>query len=156
MRALAPLLIGLALLSGCASFGERGPAESPQTEALRQTLVLEALGQIGRPYRYGGSTPEGFDCSGLVQYVYAQAGIALPRTTGEHRVGRRINLEDAQPGDLLFYRFSGGRKIDHVALYLGDGQALHAPARGRTVIVAGVAERYWMERMAGAVRVLGR
>jgi cell wall-associated NlpC family hydrolase len=157
MRALAPLLIGLALLSGCASFGERGPAESPQTEALRQTLVLEALGQIGRPYRYGGSTPEGFDCSGLVQYVYAQAGIALPRTTGEqYRVGRRINLEDAQPGDLLFYRFSGGRKIDHVAPYLGDGQALHAPARGRTVIVAGVAERYWMERMAGAVRVLGR
>lgn len=157
MHVKALLLISLSLLSGCVSFGARSPAESPETQALRQNLVLEALGQIGRPYRYGGATPEGFDCSGLVQYVYAQAGIALPRTTREqYRAGRRIDLDEAEPGDLLFYRFGGGRKIDHVALYLGDGQALHAPARGRTVIVAGVAERYWMQRMAGAIRVLGR
>lgn len=155
MRALASLLIGLALLSGCASFSQHPPRESPQTEALRQTLVLEGLGQIGRPYRFGGTTPEGFDCSGLVQYVYAQAGIVLPRTTGEqYHAGRRIALQEAQPGDLLFYRFSSRRRIDHVALYLGDGQALHAPARGRTVIVAGVDEPYWMQRLVGAVRVL--
>ncbi|WP_245732512.1 C40 family peptidase [Solimonas aquatica] len=139
----------LALLGACGSL----PAD-PQNEATRRSLVLEALGQVGRPYRYGGATPEGFDCSGLVQYVYAQSGLSLPRTTREqHAYGRAIKLEDAEPGDLLFYSFSG-RGIDHVAMYLGDQQAVHAPANGRSVIVASVQLRYWQEHFVDAVRVL--
>lgn len=143
------LLLVLALLGACASL----PAD-PQNEATRRSLVLEALGQVGRPYRYGGATPEGFDCSGLVQYVYAQSGLSLPRTTREqHAYGRAIKLEDAEPGDLLFYSFSG-RGIDHVAMYLGDQQAVHAPANGRSVIVASVQLRYWQQHFVDAVRVL--
>lgn len=137
----------LALLAACGG-GVRGDP------ALRHQLVLEALGQVGRPYRYGGTTVEGFDCSGLVQYVYASAGIKLPRTAREqHEVGDTIDLDEAEPGDLLFYSFQG-RRIDHVAIYLGDDQAVHAPANGRQVIVASVHLPYWQKHFVDAVRVL--
>lgn len=144
----AGLLAGLALLAACS-----GLAPDPENAEKRRDLVLEALGQVGRPYRYGGTTPEGFDCSGLTQYVYRQIGIQLPRSSrDQHGVGRTIKLSQAEPGDLLFYSFSG-RGIDHVAIYLGDDQAVHAPASGRAVIVASVQLPYWQERFVDAVRV---
>jgi cell wall-associated NlpC family hydrolase len=146
--ALAFALLGL--LSGCAGRYQ----STPEGQALRRAIVLDALGQIGRPYRYGGTTPEGFDCSGLVQYVYGLQGLQLPRTArDQHAHGDSIDLDEAEPGDLLFYRF-GRRGIDHVAIYLGDGQAVHAPASGRQVIVAPVAQRWWMDRYVDAVRVI--
>jgi murein DD-endopeptidase len=121
---------------------------------LRHLVVLEALGQVGRPYRHGGTSPAGFDCSGLVHYVYREAGISLPRTTVEqYKSGQRVRLRDLQPGDLLFYRFDR-RPVDHVAIYLGDGQAVHAPASGRAVIVAAVDLPHWKRRYVDAVRVL--
>lgn len=138
-------------LAGCA-----GPAyrHTPETDALRRGIVLEALGQIGRPYRYGGVTPDGFDCSGLVQYVYAQQGLRVPRSTREqHAAGQSIDLDQAEPGDLLFYSFKGGG-IDHVAVYLGDGQAVHAPSSGKQVIVAPIANRWWTDRYVDAVRLI--
>lgn len=139
------------LLAGCAGSSRRS---DPETEALRHQIVLEALGQVGRPYRLGGTTPAGFDCSGLVLHVYAQAGLQLPRTAREqHDAGRRIKLDDAEPGDLLFYSFEG-RKVDHVAIYLGDDQAVHAPASGRSVIVASVHLAYWKKHFVDAVRIL--
>ena len=144
------LLLALGLLSGCA--GRYQP--TPEGQAMRRGIVLDALGQIGRPYRYGGTTPEGFDCSGLVQYVYGLQGLELPRTAADqHEQGDTIDLDDAEPGDLLFYRF-GWFGIDHVAIYLGDGQAVHAPASGRQVIVAPVAQRWWMDRYVDAVRII--
>lgn len=148
---LLPLMaLAILVLSGCA--GRYQP--TPEGQAMRRGIVLDALGQIGRPYRYGGATPDGFDCSGLVQYVYALQGLKLPRTAREqHEQGETIDLEDAEPGDLLFYRF-GWLGIDHVAIYLGDGQAVHAPASGRQVIVAPVAQRWWMDRYVDAVRII--
>jgi murein DD-endopeptidase len=145
------LLIALCvtLLAGCG-----GSTLVRGDPVVQHRIVLEALGQVGRPYRYGGSTPEGFDCSGLVQYVYREAGIPLPRTTVEqYRSGRRVKLRDLEPGDLLFYRFDR-RPVDHVAIYLGDGQAVHAPARGRAVIVAAVDLPHWQKRYVDAVRIL--
>ena len=140
----------LSLVSGCA--GRYQP--TPEGQAMRRGIVLDSLGQIGRPYRYGGTTPEGFDCSGLVQYVYGLQGLKLPRTAEEqHEQGDTIDLDEAEPGDLLFYRF-GWFGIDHVAIYLGDGQAVHAPASGRQVIVAPVAQRWWMDRYVDAVRII--
>lgn len=145
---LVALLVAAAL-SACG--GGNTVRVDPET---RHRIVLDALGQVGRPYRYGGSTPEGFDCSGLVQYVFAQSGIALPRTTREqHAAGAQIDVDDIEPGDLLFYRFESG-KVDHVAIYLGDGAAIHAPARGRAVIVAAVDLPYWKKHFVDAVRVL--
>ncbi len=153
MRALSGFLVlalAASLLSGCASRYK----PTPEGQAMRRGIVLDALGQIGRPYRYGGASPDGFDCSGLVQYVYAQQGLKLPRTTREqHKAGEEIDLDEAEPGDLLFYSFGGGR-VDHVAMYLGDGQAVHAPASGRQVIVAPVAQRWWMDRYVDAVRII--
>lgn len=150
MRVGSALLIALTLLLGaCSALRPDDPLQPEQ----RRELVLEALGQVGRPYVYGGATPDGFDCSGLVQYVYAQIGVPLPRSSREqYRAGRSIDLDDAVPGDLLFYSFSG-RGIDHVAIYLGDRQAVHAPASGRAVIVVSVDLRYWQDRFVDAVRV---
>lgn len=144
------LLIAL-FLTGCTGTRYK---PTPETDALRRGIVLDALGQIGRPYQYGGTTPDGFDCSGLTQYVYRLQGLELPRTTREqYEAGDDIELDDAEPGDLLFYSFNG-RGIDHVAVYLGDGQAVHAPSSGKQVIVAPVANRWWMDRYVDAVRVI--
>ena len=151
------LWLGIALamlLTGCAGFG--GGDIPEQISDTRQTIVFEATGQIGRPYRYGGTTPDGFDCSGLTRYVYAQAGVSLPRSTREqHDAGKTIKINQAQPGDLLFYRFGrSGGNVDHVAIYLGNGEAVHAPATGRTVIVASVGDPWWEKRFVNAVRVI--
>jgi murein DD-endopeptidase len=135
------------LLSACAT----SPLK-PLDDTERGAIAMEALGQVGRPYVYGGTTPDGFDCSGLVQYSYAQVGIKLPRTTSEQlKTGKRISLSSAEPGDLLFYEIGGGL---HVALYVGDGRAVHAPARGRQVIVAPVDIEFWQRNFITAVRVL--
>lgn len=152
-RILFALLLSSLLLTGCANFGHRAPpAEISET---RREIVLEALGQIGRPYHYGGTTPEGFDCSGLTRYVYAQSGVDIPRSTSEqHAFGKVIDLDQAQPGDLLFYRFKRGNKVDHVAIYLGEGRAVHAPANGRTVLVASVDDPSWTQRFVDVVRVI--
>ncbi|HUP92136.1 MAG TPA: C40 family peptidase [Solimonas sp.] len=149
MSRLRALVVLAALwLAAC---GSNPP--SPELVALRHNVVLEALGQVGRPYRAGGASPDGFDCSGLVQYVFAQAGIRLPRSAREqHAKGNAIDVDDAEPGDLLFYRIGG--KVDHVGIYLGDGEALHAPGTGRAVIVAPIGLPYWKERFVDAVRVL--
>jgi murein DD-endopeptidase len=145
----AAIVLGVLLLSACAGHLDIQP--DPATQHL---VVLEALGQVGRPYKYGGTTPEGFDCSGLVQHVYREAGIQLPRTTVEQfQSGERVKLAQLEPGDLLFYRFSR-RPVDHVAIYLGDGQAVHAPANGRAVIVAAVDLPHWKKHYVDAVRVL--
>lgn len=150
-RHMIAAVLSLGALAGCVSSGYR---PTPESDALRRAIVLEALGQIGRPYVFGGTTPAGFDCSGLVQYVYAQAGLSVPRTTRQqYKAGDRIDLDDAEPGDLLFYRF-GWRGIDHVAVYLGEGQAVHAPRTGKNVIVAPVGNRWWMDRYVSAARVI--
>ncbi|MDD3762093.1 MAG: C40 family peptidase [Nevskiales bacterium] len=144
------LALSICVLSACAS----SPPVPEPPAALQQAVVLDALGQIGRPYRYGGADPSGFDCSGLVQYVFAQAGVQLPRTTrAQYRAGVPIETKALEPGDLLFYRFEKG-PVDHVAIYLGDGQAVHAPASGRAVIVAAVDLPYWQRHFVTATRVL--
>jgi len=150
IKALLTVLILATSLSGCGSSRTLIQVE-PE---IRHRIVLDALGQVGRPYHYGGATPEGFDCSGLIQYIFAQSGIGIPRTTLEQRaIGIEIDEDDILPGDLLFYRFGSGR-VDHVALYLGDGQAIHAPASGRSIIVASVDLKYWRKHFVEAVRIV--
>jgi cell wall-associated NlpC family hydrolase len=141
------LLLGL--LAACAG---APPEESPQITARRETIIESALGEVGRPYRFGGEDTEGFDCSGLVQYSYGEAGLKVPRASGELReAGRRVRLRQALPGDLLFYRFGGGL---HVAIYLGNAQMVHAPARGQQVTVTRIDAPPWPERFLYAQRLL--
>lgn len=110
---------------------------SPSTrDVLTQqqaAVVNTAKKYIGVPYLWGGTTPAGFDCSGLVQYVYKEAvNLSLPRvTTGQETCGKAVSLNDLRPGDLLFWGPAG--QTYHVAIYIGNGQYIHAPQPGQTV-----------------------
>jgi cell wall-associated NlpC family hydrolase len=98
-------------------------------------VVLAAMRALGTPYVWGGESPGGFDCSGLVQWAYAQTGVRVPRTTREQiNVGVAVGLNDLRPGDLVFTR--GGRvptDLGHVAIYAGNGMVIVAPRTGQTV-----------------------
>ena len=118
-------------------------------------MSKNALGFIGVKYRRGGNAPDtGFDCSGLVRYVFHDAwGLDLPRRAEEiSHIGEKIGKDQLQPGDLVFY--STVRKaVSHVGIYLGDGQFIHAPSRGEQVRVEDMNQPYWIKRFSGARRV---
>ncbi|WP_369237815.1 NlpC/P60 family protein [Streptomyces sp. R21] len=92
--------------------------------------IAAARSALGRPYVWGANGPSGFDCSGLMQWSYAQAGVGLPRTSQAQRyAGRQVPLSQAQPGDLIAYRDDAS----HIAMYMGNGQVIHAPYPGAPV-----------------------
>lgn len=132
----------------------RGRGRVQYGSEKRRAIVETAARQRGTPYRFGGESPGGFDCSGLVQYVYLHNGITVPRTAGEqYREGRRIHARDVRPGDLLFFQTSSER-ISHVAIYAGRRRFIHAPRPGKRVGFASLNNRYWNERYRGAVTFL--
>jgi cell wall-associated NlpC family hydrolase len=148
-HALLSVVLAALVLAGCAGTRYHGDT------ATREAVIETALGQVGRPYRYGGASPDGFDCSGLVQYSYAQAGVRLPHNTSQLLdLGSRIDLDEARPGDLVFYRFADPKNSLHVAIYLGDGRLVHAPASGGEVSVIRADARPWPQRYLGALRLL--
>ena|SRR5436853_5978272 len=123
--------------------------------ARSRELALHALSHVGVPYRFGGASPEsGFDCSGLVQYVYSRgAGLALPRNTQSlSEVGAPVPAEALVPGDLVFFD-TLHRPYSHVGIYLGDYRFIHAPTTGGQVELVDLRERYWQTRYNGARRL---
>jgi len=117
-------------------------------------VVQTAKRQIGAPYHYGGSTPRGFDCSGLVHYAYQHAGIEVPRTTGGLlRRAQPVPLSKLRPGDVLFFRVAPP-KISHVGLYVGNGRFVHAPSSGKSVSYASLNEKYWSRHIVSAGRFI--
>ncbi|WP_326829329.1 C40 family peptidase [Streptosporangium sp. NBC_01810] len=128
------------------------PDASFMTTPQVRTALTAAIGKLGRPYVWGAEGPDSFDCSGLVQWAYAQAGIKVPRVTHQQFVsGPQIPLAQAQPGDLLFWRHDPTNPgyVSHVAIYWGDGKMLHAPRTGDVVKLVPVTTR----NFAGAVRI---
>jgi len=117
-------------------------------------VVLQALALLDTPYRYGGRSPDGFDCSGLVSYVYGQAtGLVLPRRSEDmSRVGAELERNALAPGDLVFFN-TLGRRYSHVGIYIGEGSFIHAPARRGRVRVERL-DAYWLARYNGARRLL--
>ena len=112
-----------------------------------------ALGFRGVPYRQGGADPAGFDCSGLVQYVFAQYGLAVPRVVEQqYQVGHRIHPSDIKPGDLLFFS-TKGPGASHVGIAIGEGRFIHAPNSTGVVRVEALTSVYWRSRYIGARRV---
>jgi len=108
--------------------------------------------QVGAPYQYGGDTPQGFDCSGLVEYVYGQAGVKLPRTAaGQFNETPRVAYAAVQPGDILFFRSDSGNLM-HVGIYIGSHWFVHAPDDGKTVSAARLDNGYWRGHFLGAGR----
>jgi len=149
------------LLIACSS---PGPVRSEEPLALEDLLAPNQQGpggrlvalaqqQLGRPYRYGGVTPSGFDCSGLVYYVHHEAGLEIPRTSrGQYRQSRKVGLADLAPGDLLFFRVSA-QKVSHVGIYVADDLFIHSPSSGKGVSYASLGDAYWTERLVGAGRL---
>jgi murein DD-endopeptidase len=108
---------------------------------------------VGKPYRYGGSTPAGFDCSGLVQFSYRQAGVTLPRSTEEQRsASRPVKLANLRRGDLLFFN-QEGKKYGHLGIYIGDGKFVHAPSSGKSVRSDRLDSPYWKKHLSDARRL---
>ena len=157
MRALSTLLI-VAFLAGCASAPVRTsapPAPRPVSASAADRAATNAARMIGKPYRFGGASPSrGFDCSGLVQYSFAHAGVKLPHNTDQQRsVSRPIRLADLRRGDLIFFN-EEGKKNSHVGIYLGRGMFVHAPSSGKSVRSDRVESPYWRKHLS-EVRRLG-
>ena len=133
------------------SLPENVRAAEPIT--IQPAVVALALSLRGTPYRDGGSDLAGFDCSGFVQWVFAQQGLALPREVKQqYRVGRDIDTDDIRAGDLVFFEtVSPG--ASHVGIALGGGEFVHAPSSRGVVRVERYTSGYWADRWVGARRV---
>lgn len=162
---LTLILVTLCLLSGCANlaskdegtppYGYTAPSRIDPAIGPRSELLLRALGLVGLPYTYGGNLPStGFDCSGLVHYVFGQAvGFALPRTAEEiSRIGDQVQPDELEPGDLVFFN-TLQRPFSHVGIYLGERRFIHAPSQGGQVEIVSMTERYWQKRYDGGRRI---
>ena len=119
--------------------------------SARSTLLNHGKKFIGTPYVWGGTSPKGFDCSGLVHYLYQKQGVSIPRNSRE-QFSRLPVASNPQPGDLVFFRRNG--TINHVGLYLGGGKMLHAPQTGAKVRIEDMGRPNWKRRYAGARRAL--
>ena len=121
-------------------------------------ILFAALGHVGIPYRYGGSTPDaGFDCSGLIQYVYAEtADINLPRTVaGMNRIDApTVDEANLQAGDLVIFATGSGSRPSHAGIYVGDGRFVHAPSTGGEVRMDFLSSTYWQRSYINAKRPL--
>ena len=117
-----------------------------------QAIVNSAMKYLGVPYVWGGTSPKGFDCSGLVQYVCRQNGISVNRVAADQRRnGVYVSRENLQPGDLVF--FAKGGYIHHVGIYVGNGNMIHAPQTGDVVKISSINTSYRRQTYAGAVRL---
>ena len=169
LRAPASLAVALALLAGCGGTPQVTRHTSPHRPVLPATwptvaparpeaataVLMRALSLVGTPYRYGGNTPEGgFDCSGLVGYIFRDSlARALPRTAAAlGATGDSIALERMATGDLVV--FGDGTDVSHVGIYVGEGRFVHAPSSGGTVRLDRLDAPYWRDHLLGARRLL--
>ncbi|WP_435528899.1 C40 family peptidase [Lysobacter enzymogenes] len=164
---LAAALCGLlAACSGGQQTVRRGPPPAqparvwphvaPDNPEAANAVLMRAFSLVGTPYRYGGNTPEGgFDCSGLVNYVYRDMlALNLPRTSRDLAgyQGPRIDPMRLAGGDLVFFGSAGN--VSHVGIYVGEGRFVHAPSSGGTVRLDRLDGPYWRDHYSGAKRIL--
>ena len=153
MRAVLPCLAcaaALLVLGGCGTTRPPPPQRpsvvySPLSDAQAHDIAIHALGLVGTPYRYGGNTPDGgFDCSGLIGYVYKNsAGVAPPRTVAQLAgFGQRVDAGQLRTGDLVVFGTS------HAGIYVGEGRFVHAPSTGGTVRMDSLQSRHWARQGA--------
>lgn len=157
-------ILGLLLLTACSSQGPvREPVKPyiPPASAfnpMADDVLFRAIGLVGTPYVWGGNTPSsGFDCSGLIGFVYHDvAGIRLPRTTQQmmQMKGQQVPRHQLQSGDIVFFSTAGHGRVSHAGIYVGEGRFVHAPSSGGTVRLDSVNAKYWDKAYLQAKRVL--
>ena len=164
LGALAVAAVVTLAACGHAPVREPGPAAPPRAwsdaapadPARANAVLMRAISLVGTPYRYGGNSPEGgFDCSGLVNYVYRDMlDLRLPRSSRELAAwqGPRVPAERLTAADLVF--FGQGGQVSHVGIYVGEGRFVHAPSTGGTVRLDRLDGPYWRDHYTGARRVL--
>lgn len=165
MRTL--VVVAASLSIGCAATGGRPapfprPGPPPALDTVRPgesakpsgyAVSGTALTLRGTPYRHGGADPRGFDCSGLVRYVFARHGWEMPRTVAEqYRAGTRVPAAELQAGDLVFFSTTAPGPT-HVGIVIGGDAFVHAPASSGVVRVERLSANYWASRFIGATRV---
>lgn len=160
---LPPLMLVLAVLAGCASAPPPASLATPAARpvagplsAVHDNVLFHAFNLVGTPYRWGGNSPEtGFDCSGLINYVFSEtAGLSLPRTTaGLSQLPHAAPSGDLRPGDLLLFS-TQGKRVNHAGIYIGEGRFLHAPSTGGKVRIDDLQASYWQRSYKSARRVL--
>ena len=159
------MLIALAAAAGCTSSPRyRSHGSAPKStvgvgdksvEVGGKDVIEKAQDYLGTPYRMGGTTTNGLDCSGLVYTVYRSFGITVPRTSADQsRFGAEVGRYDLQPGDLVFFRTSSGSKVSHVGIYSGSGEFIHASTRSKRVKFDRLDNKYFKKRYVTARRVL--
>lgn len=142
--------------TACSSPSPKAATFQPAASSVNATshsAVAVAKKMIGKPYRYGGASPEkGFDCSGLVYYAFRHAGIKVPRSSHKQFVDAfPVNPHALRQGDLLFFMISG--KISHVGIYIGNNTFIHAPSSGKEVAYASLNNPYWRDHLIKAGRL---
>lgn len=152
---------GVMMIDGSICWIEKAAVDLTDVELVQSTpppsggrwdIVQAALAWLGTPYRYGGTTLQGIDCSGLVMNVYRQFGVRLPRTAREqYQVGQPVSWDQLLPGDRLYFS-SDGRTIDHTGLYMGEGQFVHASGRRGMVGIDSLADPSYWRMFVGAKR----
>ena len=150
----------LFVLFGCSSSGSKSnPPKLTQfkqdTSVGTEDISIAAIGLVGIPYRYGGNNPKGgFDCSGLIGYVYNKsANIKLPRTIKDmSNKGQSLENQAPAPGDIVFFNTTG-EKYSHAGIYVGQGRFVHAPSAGGTVRLEYITSPYWAARFTEARRL---
>ena len=153
-RRLLVVLIALATAACASRGGGRLVASDPARGVTGEAILADARAHTGTAYRAGGATPAGFDCSGFVQFLYGQVGVALPRTAeAQFDNGRDVRERDITAGDLVFFR-TDGRRVSHVGIATGDGRFIHAPNARSRVRIDRLDTAYWADRYAGARRIV--
>ncbi|CAM4491700.1 MAG: C40 family peptidase [Paenibacillus macerans] len=148
-KTLAAAVTSLAL---CFSLGT-GSAFADEQETSLSNIVNSVY---GTPYKYGGTSTAGFDCSGFTRYVFEQMGVTLPRvSTAQYKVGTPVSKSKLQAGDLVFFNTLGGGKVSHVGVYVGDGEFAHASS-SKGIRIDKLSSSYYQNRFVGAKRVLSK
>lgn len=154
LRYLSVVLVLLLFLAGCSTHQQ---IPRPPDATLANELLMRSIGLVGTPYVYGGNTPaSGFDCSGLIVFVYRDvAGISLPRTVRSlsQLPWPQVPRTALQPGDLVLFAPDGGSGITHAGIYVDENRFVHAPSSGGTVRLDTLLLPYWQSAYRGAKRM---